>query len=191
MNVINRCGWSTADKDQMYMKYHDEEWGVPVHDDKKLYEFLVLEGAQAGLSWLTVLRKRENYREAFDKFDPELVSNYDNRKILRLMGDQGIIRNKLKIASAIQNAKCLLKVKDEFGSFDKYIWSFVPNSKPKRNNWQRLSQIPSRTRGSDLLSVDLKKRGFTFVGSTICYAHMQATGMVNDHLVSCFRHDQM
>jgi DNA-3-methyladenine glycosylase I len=188
---IKRCGWSTEDKDGLYIRYHDEEWGVPVHDDSRLFEFLVLEGAQAGLSWLTVLRKRENYREAFDKFDPEIVANYDSQKKSQLVKNSGIIRNRLKIDSAIQNAKCLLKVKDEFGSFDKYIWSFVPNSLPRKNHWRSLSQIPSRTKESDLLSLDLKKRGFTFVGSTICYAHMQATGMINDHIVSCFRHNQL
>jgi DNA-3-methyladenine glycosylase I len=191
MKDIKRCGWSTADQDGLYIRYHDEEWGVPVYEDNKIFEFLVLEGAQAGLSWLTVLRKRENYREAFDRFDPELVATYDARKIDRLMKDAGIIRNELKIKSAIQNAKCFLWVKDEFGSFSKYIWSFVPDSRPMRNKWRTLSQIPARTKESDRLSLDLKKRGFTFVGSTICYAHMQATGLVNDHIVSCFRHGQL
>ena len=188
---VKRCGWSTANNDNLYMRYHDEEWGVPIHDDNKLFEFLVLEGAQAGLSWLTVLRKRENYREAFDKFVPEIVATYDNRKISQLLKNPGIIRNRLKIVSAIRNADSFLKIKDEFGSFDKYIWSFVPNSLPRKNHWRTLSQIPASTTESDHLSLDLKKRGFTFVGSTICYAHMQATGMINDHIVNCFRHDQV
>jgi DNA-3-methyladenine glycosylase I len=186
-----RCGWSMISGDPLYMEYHDLEWGVPVHDDRRLFEFLVLEGAQAGLSWLTVLRKRENYRKAFDAFDPELVANYDSKRILQLSKDPGIIRNTLKIASAVQNAKSLLKVRDEFGSFDYYIWGFMEDSQPKRNHWRSLSQIPAKTKESDRLSADLKKRGFSFVGSTICYAHMQATGMVNDHLVSCFRYNQV
>ena len=189
--AINRCGWSTIPADPIYLRYHDEEWGVPAHDDRKLFEFLVLEGAQAGLNWLVVLRKRENYRKAFDDFDPEIVANYGSRKINHLIRDEGIIRNKLKIASAIQNARSLLRVRDEFGSFDKYLWGFVQDSSPKKNRWRTLSQIPAKTEESDLLSADLKKRGFSFVGSTICYAHMQATGMVNDHLVSCFRYNQV
>jgi DNA-3-methyladenine glycosylase I len=191
MKPIKRCGWATLGNDKLYTQYHDKEWGVPLHEDNKIFEFLILEGAQAGLSWLTVLKKRDNYRAAFDKFDPEIVANYEWRKINQLMKDPGIIRNKLKIESAIQNAKSFLKVKDEFGSFDKYIWSFVPDSKPIRNRWKTLSQIPARTKESDLLSLDLKKRGFSFVGSTISYAHMQATGMVNDHILDCFRHNQL
>ncbi len=186
-----RCGWSTADKDLLYTRYHDEEWGVVLHDDRKLFEFLVLEGAQAGLSWLTVLRKRENYRELFEDFDIEAVANYDKRKINSLLNCPGIIRNRMKIESAIRNARCILQVNDEFGTFDRYLWSFMPNSKQIKNRWRSLSQIPARTALSDLLSADLKKRGFSFVGSTICYAHMQATGMVNDHLISCFRYNQV
>lgn len=187
---LRRCGWSTIDKDLLYMKYHDEEWGVPVHDDKKLFEFLALEGAQAGLSWLTILRKRENYRKAFDHFDPQVIAEYGSEKIRDLVANEGIIRNRLKIVSTIQNAKCFLRVQDEFGSFDKYIWSFVPGSKTIINHWSRLGQIPARTKESGALSRDLKSRGFKFVGSIICYAHMQATGMVNDHLVTCFRYKQ-
>jgi DNA-3-methyladenine glycosylase I len=186
-----RCGWSLGGNDHLYVAYHDKEWGVPVHDDKKLFEFLVLEGAQAGLSWLTVLRRREGYREAFDDFDIESVSNYDSRKVSQLLKNQAIIRNKLKIMSAIQNAKSILKIRDELGSFDNYIWNFVPNRKPLKNKRKRLSDIPATSKESDLLSKDLYRRGFSFVGSTICYAHMQATGMVNDHLVSCFRYDEV
>jgi DNA-3-methyladenine glycosylase I len=189
MEILSRCGWSIADKDPMYMDYHDTEWGVPVHEDKKIFEFLVLEGAQAGLSWFTILRKRENYRKAFDGFDPKIVAAYEASKIAELVNNQGIVRNRLKIESAVQNAKCFLKVQDEFGTFDKYIWGFVPRSMPKINRRRRLSEIPARTRESDAMSKDLVKHGFRFVGSTICYAHMQATGMVNDHLVTCFRHD--
>lgn len=188
---VSRCPWSTRDDEPLYIEYHDHEWGVPVHDEKRIYEFLVLEGAQAGLSWLTILRRRTNYRSAFDGFDPETVANYGPKRVEELMGNVGIIRNRLKIVSAIQNAKCLLKVKEEFGSFDRYIWSFVPKGEPRKNRRRRLSEIPARTKESDALSGDLRRRGFTFVGSTICYAHMQATGMVNDHLVSCFRHEQV
>lgn len=190
-NIQKRCGWAFAGIDPLYIDYHDREWGVPVHDDRKLFEFLVLEGAQAGLSWLTILRRRESYRIAFDNFDIEQVSSYDSRKVNELLRNQGIIRNKLKINSAIQNAKNVLRIKDEFGSFDKYIWSFVPNNRPLKNRRRRLSEIPAKTRESDVLSKDLNSRGFSFVGSTICYAHMQATGMVNDHLVTCFRYDQV
>jgi len=182
-----RCPWAI---DELYQRYHDTEWGVPLHDDRRLFEFLVLEGAQAGLSWHTVLKKRENYRAAFDQFDPEKVARYNGAKIARLMNDAGIIRNKLKIQSAIQNAKAFLRVLGEFGSFDAYIWRFV-DGRPKINFWKTLKQIPARTAISDALSKDLRQRGFNFVGSTICYAHMQATGMVNDHLVACFRHKQL
>jgi DNA-3-methyladenine glycosylase I len=167
--------------------YHDAEWGVPLHNDQKLFEFIVLEGAQAGLSWAIVLRKREGYRKAFADFDVQKVARFDQRKLDRLVKDPGIIRNRLKIASAVTNARAFLKVQDEFGSFDKYIWQFV-DGKPIQNRWRSTSQIPARSRESDIMSKDLIARGFKFVGSTICYAHMQATGMVNDHLVDCFRH---
>jgi len=190
-DLKKRCGWSMAGNDPLYVSYHDSEWGVPVHDDKKLFEFLVLEGAQAGLSWLTVLRKRESYREAFDDFDIDLVSNYDSKKINQLLRNEGIIRNKVKIASAIKNAKAVLRIKDEFGTFDKYIWNFVPDGIPLKNKWKRLSDIPATSKESDALSKDLYRRGFSFVGSTICYAHMQATGMINDHILSCFRYNEV
>ena len=190
-DLKKRCGWSMAGNDPLYVSYHDSEWGVPVHDDKKLFEFLILEGAQAGLSWLTVLRKRESYREAFDDFDIDLVSNYDSKKINQLLRNEGIIRNKVKIASAIKNAKAVLRIKDEFGTFDKYIWNFVPDGIPLKNKWKRLSDIPATSKESDALSKDLYRRGFGFVGSTICYAHMQATGMVNDHILSCFRYNEV
>ena len=182
-----RCPWAI---DELYQRYHDTEWGVPLHDDRRLFEFLVLEGVQAGLSWHIVLKKRENYRVAFDRFDPEKVARYNAAKIARLLNDAGLIRNRLKIQSAIQNAKAFLKVQEEFGSFDAYIWRFV-DGRPKINFWKTLKQIPARTPVSDALSKDLRRRGFNFVGSTICYAHMQATGMVNDHLVACFRHKQL
>ena len=170
--------------------YHDKEWGVPVHDDRLLFEFLILEGAQAGLSWSTILNKRDNYRKAFDNFDAEKIARYDARKIKKLLADAGIVRNKLKIAAAIQNAKAFLAVQKEFGNFDTYIWSFV-NHQPIRNKFKTMKQVPARTRESDALSKDLSKRGFKFVGSTISYAFMQAVGMVNDHLIVCFRHDQI
>lgn len=172
------------------IKYHDTEWGVPLHDDRKLFEFLVLEGMQAGLSWLTVLKKRENYRKAFSGFDPRKVARYDRRKIQSLLSDSGIIRNRLKIEAAVSNAKAFLAVQEEFGSFNRYVWKFI-GGKPVRNRWARISQIPATSSESDTMSADMKKRGFKFVGSTICYAHMQATGMVNDHLVSCFRYGQL
>jgi DNA-3-methyladenine glycosylase I len=181
---ITRCGWA---RNELAVRYHDEEWGVPLHDDRAIFEFIVLEGAQAGLSWDTILRKRERYREVFDQFDPELVARYDEAKVAQLLADPGIIRNKMKITAAIQNARALLAVRDEFGTFDAYIWRFV-NGKPILNQWRTLAEIPARTAESDALSADLRKRGFAFVGSTICYAHMQATGMVNDHLVDCFRY---
>jgi DNA-3-methyladenine glycosylase I len=178
----SRCPWA---KGELYVRYHDEEWGVPVHDDRTLFEFLILEGAQAGLSWSTILNKRDNYRKAFDRFDPERVARYDRRKIHQLMRDPGIVRNQLKIASAIANAKSFLRVQEEFGTFDAYIWQFV-EGKPIRNSWKSLGQVPARTSQSDTISKDLKRRGFNFVGSTICYAFMQAVGIVNDHLVECF-----
>ena len=177
-----RCPWA---KSEINIPYHDEEWGVPVHEDRKLFEFLILEGAQAGLSWDTILRKRGRYREVFDQFDPERVARYDKRKVKSLLKDPGIIRNRLKIEAAISNAKAFLKVRDEFGSFDGYIWRFVGGA-PKQNSWRHHKQIPATSKESDVLSKDLRQRGFRFVGSTICYAHMQATGMVNDHLISCF-----
>ena len=183
---MKRCTWP---KNELAIRYHDEEWGVPLHDDDKLFEFLILEGAQAGLSWDTILRKRENYRKAFDGFDVNKVARYTHKRIAKLLLDEGIIRNRLKVASAVTNAKAFLKVQKEFGSFDKYIWSFI-DGKPIVNRWKVTSQVPATSKESDEISKDLKKRGFNFVGSTIIYAHMQATGMVNDHLVSCFRYKQ-
>ncbi len=179
-----RCAW--ASDDETLLAYHDSEWGTPEHDDRKLFEFLVLEGAQAGLSWLTVLRKRDAYRRAFDQFDPERVARYDSRKVRALLGDPGIIRNRLKIEAAISTAGGFLSIQTEFGTFDEYVWRFV-GGKPKINRWKALSEIPARTRESDAMSSALKDRGFKFVGTTICYAYMQAVGMVNDHVVSCFR----
>ena len=169
------------------MTYHDEEWGVPTHDDRKLFEMLTLEGAQAGLSWITILKKRENYRRAFSGFDPHIVAQYDVRKRRRLLSDTGIIRNRLKIEATIKNARSFLAVQTEFGSFDRYIWQFVDGA-PTQNAWTQMRHVPARTPESDAMSVELKRRGFGFVGATICYAFMQATGMVNDHLVSCFRY---
>jgi len=186
--VKSRCEWGTVS--QLYIDYHDNEWGVPVHDDRMLFEFLVLEGAQAGLSWETVLKKRENYRKAFNNFDPVKVSRYGDKKIEALMGNKGIIRNRLKIASAVNNAKRFLEVQKEFGTFDAYIWQFV-NGKPITNRFKSMQEIPATTKESDAMSKDLKKRGFKFVGPTICYAHMQATGMVNDHVVDCFRYKEI
>ena len=182
-----RCPWPT---DELYIRYHDEEWGVPIHDDRLLFEFLILEGAQAGLSWRTVLNKRENYRKAFDQFDPEKVARYNEAKVAKLMSNEGIIRNRLKIQSTIQNAKAFLKVRYEFGTFDAYSWRFV-NGTPIINHYKSMKEVPARTAISDALGKDLLKRGFKFVGSTICYAHMQAVGMVNDHLVTCFRHREL
>ncbi len=184
---MKRCDWA---KNDLAIAYHDAEWGVPLHDDRRLFEFLILEGAQAGLSWDTILRKRENYRAAFDNFDARLVALYDEAKCAELLQNEGIIRNRLKIASAVRNARVFLKVQEEFGSFDRYIWSFV-GGKPIKNALENSKQIPVSTEISDALSRDLKKRGFNFVGSTIMYAFMQATGMVNDHLVSCFRYDEV
>jgi DNA-3-methyladenine glycosylase I len=184
----SRCEWASSDP--LYLKYHDREWGVPVHDDQKLFEFLLLEGAQAGLSWLTILRKRENFRKAFDSFNPKKIAKYDNKKVKELLADVGIIRNKLKIDAAIQNAREFLKVQKEFGTFNAYIWQFV-GGKPIQNSWKKLKEIPPNSPESDEMSRDLKRRGFRFVGTTICYAHMQACGMVNDHLESCFRYRQV
>jgi DNA-3-methyladenine glycosylase I len=184
---VIRCGW--VNDSPLYIEYHDREWGVPVHDDNAWFERLVLEGAQAGLSWYTILLKRENYRKAFDRFDPAKVAEYGENKIGELLGNAGIVRNRLKINSAIRNAKAFLDVQKEFGSFDAYIWRFVGGS-PIRNSWQQLSDVPATTPISDAMSKDLKKRGFTFVGPTICYAMMQAAGMVQDHVTSCFRHTE-
>lgn len=183
-----RCSWSGYE--QIYIDYHDQEWGVPIHDDVKLFEFLILEGAQAGLSWITILKKRENYRQAFDGFDPRKVAQYDEKKFEFLMANEGIVRNRLKIQGAIQNAKAFLAVQQEFGSFDAYVWRFV-DGKPKKNAWKSLNEVPASTAISDAMSKDLKKRGFKFVGSTICYAFMQAIGMVNDHITDCFRYNEM
>src|SRR5438067_1573522 len=178
-----RCPWATTEP---AIAYHDEEWGVPVHEDRLLFEFLILEGAQAGLSWITILKKRQNYRRAFNNFDPAKVARYDARKIGKLLGDPGIVRNKLKIQSAVQNAKAFLAIQKEFGTFDRYIWQFV-SGQPMQNHWKTLKQIPARTPVSDRMSRDLLKHGFKFVGSTICYAFMQAVGLVNDHTIDCFR----
>jgi DNA-3-methyladenine glycosylase I len=179
-----RCGWAKTD---IYENYHDTEWGVPLHDDRLLFEFLILEGAQAGLSWLTVLRKRDAYRKAFHNFDPNKVARYGSKDVARLLANEGIVRNKLKIASTVENAKAFLRMQEQFGTFDAYIWRFV-DGKPIQNNWKTLKHVPATTPISDAMSKDLKQRGFNFVGSTICYAHMQATGMVNDHLTDCPRH---
>jgi DNA-3-methyladenine glycosylase I len=185
-NVI-RCHWA---KNALNIPYHDNEWGVPLHDDVKLFEFVVLEGAQAGLSWDTILQKRARYREVFDGFDAEKIARYDKKKVSELLADAGIIRNRLKIESTISNARSFLKIQEEFGTFDAYIWRFV-GGRPKQNAWKTHKQVPTQAAESDAMSKDLKKRGFRFVGSTICYAFMQATGMVNDHVVSCFRHSQL
>ena len=182
-----RCPWAQGEE---YTLYHDLEWGVPVHEDRLLFEFLILEGAQAGLSWVTILKKRENYRSAFDQFDPAVIARYKARKLNALMADAGIVRNRLKIASAVDNARAFLAVQEEFGTFDEYIWAFVGHT-PKQNRWKSLADVPARTPESDAMSKDLKRRGFRFVGSTICYAFMQAVGMVNDHLVGCFRHAEL
>jgi len=182
-----RCPWAATEPN---ITYHDVEWGVPVHDDRLLFEFLILEGAQAGLSWTTILNKRDNYRKAFDGFRPEKIARYGVRDVKRLLGDAGIVRNRLKIVAAIENAKTFLTVRKEFGTFDAYLWSFV-GGKPIRNRWNRMADGPTRTAESDTMSRDLQRRGFKFVGSTICYALMQATGMVNDHLVTCPRHAQV
>ena len=183
----SRCPWA---KGEPYAAYHDQEWGVPVHDDRRLFEFLILEGAQAGLSWETILKKRESYRAAFSGFDPALVARYGAARKAKLLADAGIVRNRLKIESAVNNARAFLAVQEEFGSFDAYVWSFV-GGRPKQNEWKALSEVPARTPESDAMSKDLKRRGLKFVGSTICYAFMQAVGMVNDHLVYCFRHAEL
>jgi len=188
MKTKIRCPWPSDDL--LMIKYHDKEWGVPLHNDRKLFEFLILEGFQAGLSWRTVLQKRENFRKAFDNFDYNKVAKYDKRKVNSLLKDAGIIRNKLKIEGAITNAKAFLHVRKEFGTFDKYIWSFV-HGKPIQNKFKSLKELPAKTELSDRISDDLRNKGFKFVGSTIVYAHMQATGMVNDHVVSCYKHKEV
>ena len=183
--MLNRCEWCLGD--DLYLHYHDQEWGVPVHDEQKLFEFLILEGAQAGLSWRTILRKREAYREAFDGFDPQTIARYDQDKIFELMNNKGIIRNRLKIDAAIKNAQAFLSVQEKMGCFDRYIWDFV-DGQPIQNRFKTLKEIPAETQISQIISKDMKKKGFSYVGPTIIYAHMQATGMVNDHLISCFRY---
>ena len=183
-DTVVRCDWA---RNELAIRYHDKEWGRPVHKDRVLFEFLLLEGAQAGLSWDTILQKRKNYRSAFDGFEPACIARYDSRKVRALIRNPGIVRNRLKIGSAVQNAKAFLAVQDQFGSFDDYVWQFV-NGKPRVNKWRSLKQVPASTPQSDAMSKDLRKRGFNFVGSTICYAFMQAVGMVNDHLVTCFRY---
>lgn len=182
-----RCAWAS---NELAIRYHDEEWGVPVHDDRTLFEFLILEGAQAGLSWNTILNKRENYRKAFDHFDPALVARYDRRKMRQLLRNPGIVRNRLKISASAENAKSFLGVQEEFGCFDRYIWQFV-DGRPRVNKWKSMRLVPAQTPQSDAMSKDLKRRGFKFVGSTICYAFMQAVGMVNDHITKCFRYKEL
>ena len=184
---MKRCEWAVTD---LSIAYHDSEWGVPVHDDRRLFELLILEGAQAGLSWETILKKRESYREAFDNFQPQVVATYGEKKTRELLGNAGIVRNRLKIAAAIQNAKAFLAVQEELGSFDAYIWRFVGGA-PKKNAWRTLKQLPAKTPEAEAMSKDLRHRGFKFVGPTICYAFMQAVGMVNDHVVDCFRYDEV
>jgi DNA-3-methyladenine glycosylase I len=184
---VSRCSWARGDE---MAGYHDTEWGVPLHDDRALFEFLILEGAQAGLSWSTILRKRDNYRRAFDRFDARKIARYDDRKIAALLEDAGIVRNRLKIGATVDNARAFLASQKEFGAFDRYIWSFT-GGRPIQNRWRSPEQIPARTTESDAMSKDLARRGFRFVGSTICYAFMQATGMVNDHLTTCFRHKEL
>ncbi len=186
---IVRCGWAGS-TDPLYLEYHDKEWGAPLHDDRRLFEMLVLEGAQAGLSWITILRKREAFRKAFDNFTPEKVARYTERKIAKLMSDSNIVRNRAKILAAIANAKGFLKIREEFGSFDSYIWQFA-GGKPIVNKWKHLGKIPAETKESNAMSEDLKARGFRFVGPTICYAFMQAIGMVNDHVTDCFRYKEL
>jgi DNA-3-methyladenine glycosylase I len=183
-----RCAW--CGDDPLYITYHDEDWGVPVHDDRKLFEMLILEGAQAGLSWLTILKKRQNYRKAFDDFDAEKVARYSQTELDRLLADPGIIRNRLKIESAIKNARGVLAVIEEFGTLDSFLWRYVDGI-PQQNAWTSSAELPARTEVSDMMSKDLKRRGFNFVGPTICYAFMQSIGMVNDHVVDCFRHEQV
>lgn len=186
--MINRCAW--AGSDPLYVAYHDQEWGVPLHDDRMLFEFLILDGMQAGLSWAIILKKRDNFRRAFDNFDPTMIARYDDAKVAALLADPGIVRNRLKVAAAIQNARAFLQVQEAFGGFNDYIWQFV-GGQPRKNAWRALSEIPARTPESDAMSKDLARRGFKFVGSTICYAFMQAAGMVNDHTVDCFRYEQV
>ncbi|MFX1539066.1 MAG: DNA-3-methyladenine glycosylase I [Promethearchaeota archaeon] len=186
--MVQRCGWGL--KSQLSIDYHDKEWGVPVHDDRLLFEYLILEGAQAGLSWYTILEKRENYRKAFDNFDYNKIAQYDEKKVEELMQNPGIVRHRLKIRSTITNAQAFLRVREEYGTFDKYIWDFVDH-KPIQNNWKTLREVPAKTELSEKISKDLKKRGFKFVGSTIVYAFMQAVGMVNDHTIDCFRHEEL
>lgn len=188
MDAKTRCEWCGSDP--LYTAYHDHEWGVPLHDDRRLFEFLVLEGAQAGLSWLTILRKRDNYRKAFHGFDWERMARYSQKDIARLLGDPGIVRNRLKIESAIKNAQAVIRVRKEYGSLDAYLWGYVDGG-PLQNAWKRQAEVPAKTKVSDRMSRDLKERGFTFVGSTICYAFMQAVGMVNDHTTTCFRHAEI
>ena len=183
-----RCNWGT--ENPLYLDYHDQEWGVPLHDDLRLFEFLILEGAQAGLSWITILKKRENYRRALDGFDPQVIARYNSSKIQQLLQNPGIVRNKLKLESTVFNAKAFLGVQSEFHGFDPYIWQFVQGD-PIQNQWESVSQVPATSHESDAMSKDLKQRGFKFVGSTICYAFMQAVGMVNDHTVDCFRHNEI
>ena len=185
---MERCGW--AGTDALMVRYHDEEWGLPVHDDRRLFEFLTLEGAQAGLSWMTILKKRETYVRVFDGFDPGAVARYDGRKVAELLADPGIVRNKLKVGATIANAGALLSVQRDFGSFDRYVWSFV-GGRPNKNSRKALDEIPPQTAESEAMSKELKRRGFRFVGPTICYAFMQATGMVNDHVTSCFRYREV
>lgn len=185
--MVNRCGW--PGEDELMLRYHDTEWGVPEHDDRKLFEMLLLDTMQAGLSWKTILHKRENFRKAFDNFDPAKIARYNQRKIESLLKNPGIVRNRLKVNAAVTNAKCVLAIQKEFGSFDTYIWQFV-GGKPVRNKWKKLSDIPATSPESDAMSKCLKKRGFKFVGSTICYAFMQSAGLVNDHLIGCFRYAQ-
>jgi DNA-3-methyladenine glycosylase I len=185
----SRCTWAPAGK-PLYIAYHDDQWGVPEHDDRMLFEMLILEGAQAGLSWETILNKRDAYRRAFDRFDPRKVARYDGRRVRTLLADPGIVRNRLKVAAAVTNARGFLAVQEEFGSFDRYIWRFV-DGVPRQNAWSHHREIPARTAESDAMSKDLKRRGFTFVGSTICYAYMQACGLVNDHTTGCFRHREV
>ena len=186
--AVTRCAWGGTDP--LYMAYHDREWGVPVHDDRLLFEFLILEGAQAGLSWITILKKRENYRRAFDNFEIETVAAYDERKVAALLADAGIVRNRLKVNASVRNAQVCLAIQKEFGSLDAYLWKFV-GSVPRQNRWSKVGQIPSKTAESDAMSKDLLKRGCKFVGSTICYAFMQAAGLVNDHAVECFRYNEV
>ena len=186
--MMTRCAW--AGTDPLYIAYHDQEWGVPLHDDRLLFEFLILDGMQAGLSWAIILKKRENFRRLFDNFDPSLIATYDDARVAALLADPGIVRNRLKVAAAIQNARAFLDIQKEFGSFDAYIWQFV-GGQPKKNAWKGLADIPARTSESDAMSKDLARRGFKFVGSTICYAFMQAAGLVNDHTVDCFRYNQV